>query len=195
MTISLQGCMAVGKTTAVDYVAQKRQDIYVSHENPEPMLQAVRERGLNPTVYQDFIKIQKLFIHAEIRRWEANREKPFVLMDFGPEEIAFFTLHYPKSLGMGWDMETPLRDELAKLRKCYADKVLFLDATEATLRKREEGDTTRKRGSFEHYVANMLPLKLHWFRCHAELNCSFIDVNDLTAEEVGERIIKEFDKG
>ena len=58
-----------------------------------------------------------------------------------------------------WDMEKHLELELNNLSKCMADHVLFLDASIETLYEHKTNDNTRKRGSFDHYIANMLPLK------------------------------------
>lgn len=63
-------------------------------------------------------------------------------MDFGAEEIEFYTLNYPKSRGLEWEMEAirqALAPELAAVQACMPEHILFLDASEAVLRavKRE----------------------------------------------------------
>ena len=44
--LSLQGCMAVGKTTAVQYVKERRPDIFLSREDNGTVISEVHRRGL-----------------------------------------------------------------------------------------------------------------------------------------------------
>ena len=56
-------------------------------------------------------------------------------MDFGAEEIEFYTLNYPKSRGLEWEMEAirqALAPELAAVQACMPEHILFLDASEAS---------------------------------------------------------------
>ena len=48
--LSLQGCMAVGKTTAVQYVKERRPDIFLSREDNGTVISEVNRRGLKRTV-------------------------------------------------------------------------------------------------------------------------------------------------
>lgn len=59
------------------------------------------------------------------------------------------TINYPKAIGADWDVEVALGDELERVRKCMPTRILFLDATEETLRRRKQSDPTRTRSSFE----------------------------------------------
>ena len=105
------------------------------------------------------------------------------------EEIEFYTLNYPKSRGLDWDVEAirqALAPELAEVQACMPQHILFLDASEAALRARKAGDTTRDRGFFEHYLTHLLPLKREWFR--KKQNVTFLSTDSLTAQQAGEKV-------
>lgn len=44
----------------------------------------------------------------EVRHYEKTQQYPCTVMDFGAEEIEFYTLNYPKSLGMDRECEKKL---------------------------------------------------------------------------------------
>ena len=186
---SLQGCMAVGKTTAVKYVENKISTIYVSYENPLPLLSEIKKRNLQQNTLEGFIEIQKIFINDVVEEYEQLKNKKYVLKDLGAEEIEFFTLFYPKSMGFNWDVEKYLKAELFELRKCMADHVLFLDAKIETLTKNKENDLLRKRGSFEHYSKNMMPLKRNWFFEERNKKPEILLVDGMSIEEVGNSVL------
>ena len=58
--------------------------------------------------------------------------------------------------------------------------------SEAALRARKAGDTTRDRGFFEHYLTHLLPLKREWFR--KKQNVTFLSTDSLTAQQAGEKV-------
>ncbi len=109
-------------------------------------------------------------------------------MDFGAEEIEFYTLNYPKSGGLEWEIEAirqALAPELAAVQACMPEHILFLDASESVLRARKAGDTTRSREFFAYYLNHLLPLKREWFR--EKKNVTFLSTDGLTARQVGEK--------
>ena len=188
MILSLQGCMAVGKTTAARYLQEHLPDVHVSLEYNTGVIEEVRRRRLNKNRYGDYLEIQKLWLQNEVARWQDAQRYPHTVMDFGAEEIEFYTLNYSKSCGLNWrkeDIEQALRPELIAVRQCMPEHILFLDASEAVLRARKAGDSTRSREFFEHYVAHLLPLKRAWFR--EKSNVTFLQTDGLTAEEAGEK--------
>jgi len=191
---SLQGCMAVGKTTAAKYVEENMPSVFVSYENPAPMLSEVKQRGLQQNTFEGFTEIQRIFIRAEIQRWEQNKKKDYVLLDLGPEEIEFFTLFYPKSMGFDWNMELHLETELNALRQCMADHVLFLDSNVNTLIEHKENDITRRRGAFEHYLTNMLPLKKDWFLSKRDIKPDILVVDNMDKIQLGEAVASWMNK-
>lgn len=189
MILSLQGCMAVGKTTAARYLAQHCPQVQVSFEDNAAVIAQIKHRKLDKNRYEDYLEIQRLFLRNELRRWQMVKDCPCAVMDFGAEEIEFYTLNYPRSRGLDWDREAirqALAPELAAVQVCMPQHILFLDASEETLRARKAGDATRDRGFFEYYLAHLLPLKREWFR--EKRNVTFLSTDGLTAAQAGERV-------
>lgn len=186
MILSLQGCMAAGKTTAARYLQQHAPEIHVSFEDNAAVVQKVKERGLKKDIYEDYLEIQRLYILHEIERWERVSQYSKVVMDFGAEEVEFYTLNYPKAIGREWEIAEPLKQELAMLRECMPDKILFLEADEKILQQRKKQDASRTRGFFDFYIRSLMPLKREWFRSREEVD--FLDTAYLTAPETGERV-------
>jgi len=189
MILSLQGCMAVGKTTAARYLEEHCPQIKVSFEDNAAVIAEVKRRKLDKNRYTDYLEIQRLFLKNEVRRWQAVQKYPHTVMDFGAEEIEFYTLNYPKSKGLDWDAEAirqALAPELTEVQRCMPEHILFLDASEEALRERKAGDATRSREFFEHYLTHLLPLKREWFR--ERDNVTFLSTDGLTPEQTGERV-------
>ena len=61
MILSLQGCMAVGKTTAARSLEQHCQQVQVCFEDNAAVLAEIKQRGLNKNSYADYLEIQRLF--------------------------------------------------------------------------------------------------------------------------------------
>lgn len=184
MILSLQGCMAAGKTTVARHIERVLPVVHVSYEAPFGLLGEIRQRGLDQNTPEGFAEIQRIFIRAEIARWHENRRYEHALNDLGPEEIEFFTLFFPRSKGYDWPIEQMLADELAALRACMSDAVLFLDARHDVLRRNKEGDATRKRGSFDHYLAEMLPRKKEWFFTQARAKPDVLCVDGMDRDQL-----------
>ena len=117
MVLALQGGMAVGKTTAARYVAAHAPDVTVFFEDNAPALAALQGRGLDKHVFEDYCEIQRAFIRQEIDHYARASACPCALLDLGPQEIEFYTLHYPRSIGQDWPVEQALAPELAALRR------------------------------------------------------------------------------
>ena len=186
MVLSLQGCMAVGKTTAVKYLQQNAPYINISYEINSDIVEEVKNRHLNKNKYEDYLEIQKLWLKKEISRWNKAIKFPCSVMDFGAEEIEFYTLNYPKSIGVEWEIENALHQELEAVRKCMPTRILFLDASEEVLRRHKENDDTRSRTFFEHHLKYLLPLKREWF--FKKPNVDILCVDNLDIEKVGIKV-------
>ncbi len=115
MILSLQGCMAVGKTTAVRYLQENAPYVNISYEINTDIIDEVKQRQLNKNKYEDYLEIQKLWLKKEIVRY--NKANGFIcsIMDFGAEEIEFYTLNYPKTIGQEWEIENALHEELEQV--------------------------------------------------------------------------------
>ena len=186
MILSLQGCMAVGKTTAVRYLQENAPYINISYEINTDIIEEVKRRHLDKNEFEDYIEIQKLWLNKEIIRWNKAKDFPCSVMDFGAEEIEFYTLNYPKTIGENWDIENVLKNELQAIRMCMPTRILFLDASDETLKKHKNNDLTRTRNFFEHHLKFLLPLKRQWF--YGRENVDILLVDDLSKEEVGYRV-------
>ncbi len=179
--VSLQGGMAAGKTTLAKRLQERLQDVRVSFENPSDAVNRVKELGLDKFKEQDFIEIQRIFINAEIERYQRLKENSKVIIDLGPEEIEFYTLFFPRSIGQTWDVETQLAGELKALRECRLDGILFLDASPEVLTARKTSDETRRRGFFEHYLKGLHSYKKIWFE--QVKRATIMNVAELSIEE------------
>lgn len=186
MILSLQGCMAVGKTTAVKYIQANAPYINISYEINTDIVEEIKRRNLDKNKYEDYLEIQKLWLKKEVIRYEKAIKHNCSIMDFGAEEIEFYTLNYPKSIGADWEVENALKKELEEVRKCLPNRILFLDASDDVLREHKQNDSTRSRNFFEHHLTSMMPLKRKWF-----LDKDYVDVlmvDNLSADEVGIKV-------
>lgn len=186
MILSLQGCMAVGKTTAVKYLQKHAPYVHINYEDNTDVIAEIKHRQLNKNTYKDYLEIQKLWLNKEIIRYNKAKNSSCCIMDFGAEEIEFYTLNYPISIGQNWEIETALHHELEEIRKCMPARILFLDASDEVLIKHKNSDKTRSREFFEHYLTYLLPLKKQWFL--EKENVDILHVDDLCAEEVGKKV-------
>ena len=186
VVLSLQGCMAAGKTTAVQYLQIQEPRISVSFESNRHVIEEVKWRKLDKNQYEDYLEIQKLWLKNEIARYEEAITHPVSIMDFGAEEIEFYTLNYPKSMEKNWEIANALKSELEAVRACMPARILFLDASEETLRAHKEADAMRSREFFEYYLKHMMPLKKAWFRERKDTDWFCVD--GLTVEEIGEQV-------
>lgn len=181
--LSLQGSMAVGKTTALKYLQEHSSKATVSYEENRHVIAEIHDRQLDKNNFGDYVEIQRLFIQNELDRYKKYRNKECVVMDFGSEEIYFHTLNFPLSKGLDWPVADALVDELNELKEILPKRILYLRASLKTLRRNKENDRTRDRGFFDTYVTTLLPLKEKWFANDDTLD--FIDVDRLSPEQLG----------
>ena len=76
MILSLQGCMAVGKTTAARYLQAHDPQLHVCFEDNAAVLAEIKRRGLNKNCYADYLEIQRLFLRNELRRGQKAKKNP-----------------------------------------------------------------------------------------------------------------------
>lgn len=186
MILSLQGCMAVGKTTAVTYLKENAPYVNISYEINSDIIQQVKDRKLDKNKYEDYLEIQKLWLNKEVERYNKAIKFSCSIMDFGAEEIEFYTINYPKTINQDWEIENALRNELESVRKCMPTRILFLDASDETLRYHKENDTNRTRTFFEHHLKYLMPLKREWFS--KKDNVDYLFVDNLSQQEVALKV-------
>ncbi|MCL2407563.1 MAG: hypothetical protein FWC95_06500 [Defluviitaleaceae bacterium] len=185
--LSLQGGMAVGKTTAARLVQKILPHVYVDFEEPVPIWQEVVRLGLLENTAENFVTRQRMFIEYEIkRREEAIKRGGVTLFDLGAEEIEFYSLYYPKSIGLDIDPEVMLAEDLAKLRLIRPSGVLYLDAGHGVLSRRRKDDTEKNRGFFDHYIEKMADDKRVFFLGYP--NCTFLDVAEADIGAVADKV-------
>ena len=192
LILSLQGCMAVGKTTALKYIQENVPYVKISYEVNTDIIEQINSKNLDKNQYDDYLEIQKLWINNEIKIWRIAQTFECTIMDFGAAEIEFYSLNYPKSIGKDWEIESKLHKELINLRNCMPDRMLFLDASEKILRKNKEQDSRLPRNSFEHHLKYLLPLKKEWFIGREDVDV--LNVDELSQNEVGAKVRKWIDK-
>ena len=192
LILSLQGCMAVGKTTALKYIQENVPYVKISYEVNTDIIEQINSKNLDKNQYEDYLEIQKLWINNEIKKWKIAQIYDCTIMDFGAAEIEFYSLNYPKTIGKNWEIENKLHNELINLRKCMPDRMLFLDASEKTIRKNKEQDSRLPRNSFEHHLKYLLPLKKEWFIGREDVDV--LNVDELSQNEVGVKVRKWIDK-
>ena len=54
MILSLQGCMAVGKTTAINYLKEHAKYVHISYEENKGVVEEIKSRGLDKNKYEDY---------------------------------------------------------------------------------------------------------------------------------------------
>ena len=160
--LTIQGGMAVGKTTALRALVDEFPACHFDHEKPEPIVAKRNALRLDITKRDDFVDNQRLFIGAECERYDALPSGQTVL-DRGPEDVEFYTLMFPRSINEQWPIDERLGPDLRALRARRSDRILFLRASADSLRRRQESDPSRRRGSFEHYISALYPLEEEWF--------------------------------
>ena len=187
--LSLQGCMASGKTTALKFIDNNADDIIASYEWDDEITNVLNQHNYDKSVLEDYIEVQKIWIDKEIRRYTKATEVKCncALMDFGAEEIEFHTLYWPRTIGQAWDVEKYLHRELEELRKCFPDRILFLKASEEKLRSNKLSDSVRQRRYFEYYFNKIMPLKEEWLK--GLNNVDYLAVDDLAQEQLGNEAI------
>ena len=186
MVLSLQGCMAVGKTTAVQYLRENAPYVNISYENNADVIDEIKQRQLDKNIYEDYLEIQKLWLSKEVVRYHKAKDFECSIMDFGAEEIEFYTLNYPKTIGQNWNIENALKKELEQIRECMPTRILFLDASTEVLVRRKENDKSRSRNFFEHHLKYLLPFKRNWFL--GKENVDVLNVDNLSADDVGKKV-------
>ncbi|MBM9832205.1 hypothetical protein IAG15_13600, partial [Enterococcus faecalis] len=92
MLLGLQGGMAVGKTSIIQFIQGHSSKIRAVPEDNREVIERLNCRQLDKTVYDDYLEIQRYWMAHEINRFNQIQDNPYNLIDWGAEEIAFYTL-------------------------------------------------------------------------------------------------------
>lgn len=171
----------------IQKLQQRYSEVYFAFENPYPLVQKRKALALDIATEAGFIANQRLFIQAECQRFHALPEGN-VILERGAEDVEFFTLHYPMSIGTNWNVVEQLSQELAELRLCRSDRALYLWANPATLALRKQGDVSRPRRGFAHHLQHLYPLEKSWFLTLPHTAC--LDVDTLSSAQVESSVIR-----
>ena len=75
MIPSLQGCLVVGKTTAVRYLQEHAPEIHISYEDNSDVIAQIKARNLDKTKYENYLEMQRCGIEKH-SRW--NLQKVYI---------------------------------------------------------------------------------------------------------------------
>jgi len=184
--VSIQGAMASGKTTLARALEEAYLGLHVYYENPYPIVQKRKELGLDIRTEDGFVENQRLFIRAELERFH-HFPDGHIILDRGPEDLEFYTLHYPRIHGHDWDMELRLKAELEALRTCRSDLIIYLQAPDHLLQTRRDADHTRTRQSFAQHEP-LWALEEKWYK---QFPVCPIDTTAKTPEQVREAAVHQ----
>ncbi|MBY0598701.1 AAA family ATPase [Bacillus bingmayongensis] len=174
--ISLQGPMASGKTT----LARRLEEcgLPILYEKPYEIVEKRKKLNLDIYTKEGFITNQKMFIEAKIKEFQ-NARGSTLIFDRGPEDIEFYSLHFPKLIGMDWDIENELKDELYQLRKCRSNAIFYLDVSKKKLQERKENDTLRRRSTFEGQL-ELINTEKQWYK---QFPVTYVNTDEATVGE------------
>ncbi|PEE38584.1 ATP/GTP-binding protein [Bacillus pseudomycoides] len=174
--ISLQGPMASGKTTLAKRL--EKHGFPILYENSYGIVE--KRKNLNLDIYtkEGFITNQRMFIEAKIKEIQNARGR-IVIFDRGPEDVEFYTLHFPKLIGMDWDIENELKEELYQLRRGRSDAIFYLDVSKKILQERKKNDNTRRRSTFEEQL-ELINTEKQWYQ---QFPVTYVNTDEATVEE------------
>lgn len=150
--VSLSGSKAVGKTTLINGLKRTIPKLQIR----EGFRQTNTGYSLN--IEQEYYMNQRWYIRREIEEYQLfrNNNNPTLLLR-GPEDVEFYTLHYPKTKGFKWNVEANLQKELKELRRCRSDFIIYLDAPEEIILQRKINDDTKPRKNMKNWMQNWQP--------------------------------------
>jgi len=139
MIIALQGPRAVGKSTLTENIRIENRNIDI-HEGFR-----YTARLFNLDDENEFYENQRIYIRQKIQQYQHLDAAKDNLIVRGAEDIYFYTCHYPKSRGFSWKVKENLGEELKELGRYRSAFILYLDATEKMLQRRNAGDTRNRK--------------------------------------------------
>ncbi|PFW92820.1 ATP-binding protein [Bacillus pseudomycoides] len=181
--ISLQGPMASGKTTLARRL--EKHGFPILYENPYGIVEKRKNLNLDIYIKEGFITNQRMFIEAKIKEIQNARGR-IVIFDRGSEDIEFYTIDFPKLIGMDWDIENELKDELYKLRRCRSDAIFYLDVSKKILQERKKNDNTRRRSTFEKQL-ELAEIEKQWYK---QFPVTYVNTDEATVEETERYFMK-----
>ncbi len=174
---SLSGCKAVGKTTLLREIKNKLPNIIIREGFRK------FDMGFDTSIEEQFYENERCYIRREIEEYKIFREsKSPALLLRGAEDLEFYALHYPKIIGTTWDVEHNLRNELAELRKCSSDYILYLDVDLEIINQRKNHDATKTRNNMKNWLENWQPFIEDYIKANPKT--TILNTNKMSAKEV-----------
>lgn len=173
LLIELAGARGVGKSTTLDilekmYPGIKRNEGFIKNHMPA-------------NTPEEFIKKQKTYISdciCLINSLKKNNAITFITR--GAEEIIIYTKTFLKINHPDWNVLDELKDDLAKLTECFADKVFYFDCPVDELKRRWASDS-KVRKDFSFWMAYN-DVSLDFYKNNIQ-NCVFIDAKNISPNE------------
>ena len=169
--VCLEGPSAAGKTTLARALAAALGAAVV------PELNAA---GAPPPA-----SAEPWFADRHARQWRRARDAasaaPLVVMDCDPLKGLWYNWMHAEEGWPGVDVVGPLyRARIERGALAFPDLYVFLDATEAQLWTRRDGDPTRSRRGFPKHVLKLAPHRRYFaaFAAAAPGRVAFLDTSD-----------------
>jgi len=190
--ISVQGCHAVGKSTLINQIKLARPDISCWSEGLRELDARKANTHLRMDVEEEFYQIQRWYVEHVVRRFRSFPPHSIVMLDRGPEEIEFYLFHYLRIHRRNWDIEAHFSQDLARLRRCRSNRVLYLDASLETIIARRESDA-RNRPTMDVWLRDWQPYVEAYFKSMPKT--VVLNTDQMTAQEVFAWTVKWIDEG
>jgi thymidylate kinase len=145
MIVSVEGFKGVGKTTLI--AGLKAEFPHFLCTTGEQKLQCLKMNPLKEgDAESNFYFTRRILVAYFSDIWERRTPGQTIIFDRGPEELEYFTLHYPRQLGCDWNVEKNLNRELDVLRRMKSDLIVFLDVEEEVLSQRRRSAAKKRSG-------------------------------------------------
>lgn len=150
--LSISGCKAVGKSTLIEGLKERIPNLIVREG-----FRRINNQ-YDVMIEEEYYENQRMYINREIEelKYYKNQKEVVVLLR-GPEDLEFYTFHFPKLINKNWNIESNLQKELFELRKYKSDCILYLDAKIETILERKNNDKTKKRENMNEWLTNWQP--------------------------------------
>lgn len=177
LILSISGCKAVGKSTLIEGLKKSIPDLIVREG-----FRRVKT-GYDTLTEEGYYMNQRVYIDREIKEFKKYLDSgKIVVLLRGPEDLEFYTRHYPKINNKIWSLENNLKNELLKLSECRSDIILYLDAKIETIMKRKINDETKPRENMDEWLNHWQP----YIEKHIKSleNTIVLETDNLASEDV-----------
>lgn len=190
--ISIEGCHSVGKSSLINRMKAICPHYFYSSGDGEYLRTKEEKSGLQMKIEHEFYEIQSYYIEYEVQRFSRFLQDKIVISDRCPEMKEFYTFHYPKIHKYNWDVEGQFGKQLLRLRACRSNRILYLDASERTIRDRQTRDS-KPRPTFEGWLRDWQPYTGAFFKSLPQTKV--LNTEEMTIDDVLNWTISWIDGG